>query len=71
MHSLNMGVLLDNVNRIKPAYLDPRCFAVVALSPVYLMLSFSMIIGHLGASNSSSLATNVLLDPAYATIILG
>jgi hypothetical protein len=35
------------------------------------MLSFSMIIGSLGASNSSSLATNIPLDSAYAIMKLG
>ena len=57
------------IKGIKPAYLDPRCFALVTLSPVYPMLSFSMILRSLGGSNSSILATNIPLDWAYATIM--
>ena len=42
----------------------------VISSKILCMSLYSLIIGHLGASNSTSLAHNNPLDPAYAKHIM-
>ena len=57
------------INEIKPASLDPGVLSFHLKN--YVLSLYSLIIGYLGASNSSSLAINIPFNPAYATILLG